>query len=370
VWLKTDRLVFFLIWYIFDIRLNKKGFEMNRLKKYTLPVIGILVFSGNVHAQDVDEIISQERAKIIARQISNNISRRISGDVGDATGAGIGQNASLDFQNPLAASADSKSLLPDSAWLTSSWSEISDDDALNVHVDADIYQVTGGVDKQFGDWFVGLSTTYAYTETEIGLAGGAGSLSTGGAAFGSQSHTHTITVTPYVAFVINQNFFISGLTSYSYSRGEPDTGTINLDSDSDGYTTELDFNAIKVIGDWALTGKTGFRYSHTDTYFDKPSLGGGVNLNQDNDADNWTYLVDARVGYSLGRFVKGLRMSAGALYEYVETEDGEDDGVLYMSTGLDYAVSKSFSVGLSYSHDVNNEDIDINSVAFNLRLAL
>jgi len=314
------------------------------------------VMSGNVmaqgHSDEIAKLISQERAKQIARQISNNIARRISEDLTNAELASIAPTASLGNANPLAASADDvDSWLPDAAWVTSSWSEISDDSALNTHVDADIYQVTGGLDKQLGDWFFGLSTTYAYTETEIG-------------GFGSQSDTHTVTVTPYAAYVINNNFFISALTGYSYSRGEPDVSGINADTDTDEYTSELDLNGLQVIGDWTLNGKAGLRYSHTDRYFDN-----GTPI-ADNDQDNWTYLVDAQVTYSFERFIPGLRMSAGALYEYTETEDGEDDGVLYMGTGIDYYVSKSFTVGMNYSHDVNNEDIDINSVGFNLRLAL
>ncbi len=321
-------------------------------------ILSSLLFSVNVFAQssNIDTIINQERANLIARQISANIVGRITTEISNPEDETL---ASLDMQNPLAASADVNSLLPDSVWVATSWAEISDDDSLNVHVDADIYQVTGGIDKQLGNWFVGLSTTYAYTETEIG-------------GIGSQSDTHSVTVTPYVAFIINKNFFISGLTSYTYTRSEPDTsaiGNFNLDSDTDQYTSELDLNTLKVIGDITLTGKAGFRYSHSDQYFDKPGVG-AFNLNKDNDKDNWTYLVDAQVGYSLARFVKGLRMSAGALYEYVELEDGADDGVLYMSTGLDYSVNKALSVGVRYSHDVNNEDIDINTVALNLRMAL
>ena len=106
----------------------------------------------------------------------------------------------------MAAFADVNFMLPDS-----SWSEISEDKALgNINIDADIYQITGRIDKQLGDCFIGLSTTYANTETEI-------------SEFSTQADTHTVTVTPYAAFVINDNFFISGFTRYSYSRSEPDT---------------------------------------------------------------------------------------------------------------------------------------------------
>lgn len=91
--------------------------------------IGVLavvasVFYGSAFAQsssDIDQIISQERANQIARQISDNIARRISIEVSDATRATLQQNASLGAQNPLAASADLNSLLPDSAWLVASW---------------------------------------------------------------------------------------------------------------------------------------------------------------------------------------------------------------------------------------------------------
>jgi len=321
--------------------------------KYIYKVGGLLAISGvfftsNVFAQGgVEEIIATERARQIARQISGNVSNRILNQISAPEEAQ--QNALLSEQkNPMAASSDGNSYLPDSVWATTSWTEISDDN-ISVNVDADVYQVTGGIDKRFGDVFVGLSTTYAYTETEIG-------------GIGSQGDTHTVSVTPYAAFVLTDNFFISGLTSYSYSRTEPDIAFGNFDSDTDDYTSELTFNAVNAVNDWFFKGKTGFRYRHSDVYNDVSAF-----QPADNDSDDWTYLVDAEVGYSFGHGIRGF---AGALYEYTETENGEDDGVMYMSTGIDYTVSNDLSVGIKYSTDVNNEDIDIHTVGLNLRLAL
>jgi len=321
-------------------------------KKYQkLGLIASVLVSCNVMAQtpgydggEDHHIIEEERGRNIARQISDsiyiNVSDQLLAEENPLYTAGLGQT-------PLAASADKGSVL-DSVWTNVSWTEISND-GLAAQGDDDIYQFTAGVDKRFGNLFVGLTTSYAYTENEVG-------------GVGSQGDIHTVDVTPYAAFVLTKNIFLSATTGYSYTRSEPDVVGVNNDKDRDEYKTELTINGVKSYDNLFIKARAGGRYRHTDDYFD---AGNGAGL--DNDQDEWTYLVDAEVGYIIS---KGLRFYGGALYEYVEKEDGEDDGVLYMSTGIDYSVSKALTVGLKYRTDANNEDVDFHTVGLNLNLAL
>lgn len=306
--------------------------------------LGTMVSNG-AWAEEIsssfEDIISTERARQIARQISNNISNRITLEISE----------SEEGENPLGASADIKALTPDAGWATLSYTEISDDNLPGATLDADIYQSTFGIDKRIGDFFFGLSTTYAYTETEIG-------------GFTTQTQTHSVSATPYLAYVFNKNVFLNLLTGYDYSKNEPDFNFpgFNFDSETDEYNAELTLNGVKAIDNWFFKGRTGARYRHTDTYFETPAF-----TPNDNDQDTWTYLFNAQAGYSFGN---GFRAFAGALYEYYVTEDGEDDGVLYMSTGVDYSLSDALSIGVNYTTDANNEDIDIHTVGMNFRLML
>lgn len=299
---------------------------------------GALLISVDIMAQSLDDIISNERARQIARQVSTNISNRVSLDISDSSNL---------TQNPMGGSSDSISLTPDAGWATLSYTEISDDNLASF--DADIYQTTFGIDKRIDDFYFGLSGTYAYTETEIG-------------GVYTQGHTHSVSATPYLAYVFNKNVFLNLLTGYSYSKSEPDFNGFNFDSESDEYNAELTLNGVKVIDNWMFKGRAGARYRHTDTYFENP-----VSQPADNDQDTWTYLVSSEAGYA---FANGFRAYAGALYEYNVTEDGEDDGVLYMSTGVDYSISDKFTVGVSYATDANNEDVDIHTVGMNVRLSM
>ncbi len=322
---------------------------MKTMKNKVFQLIAVSLFSGAAYAQSPDECCGSEshseleRAREIARQISGDIASRIYDRV---TGNTL-MTASL-AQNPMAASADSGAYMPDGVWGTTSWTEISDDAGF-AHNSSDMYKLTAGVDKRFGDFIVGLTTSYAYTETEFGSGA-------------SQGDVHTVDVTPYAAFILNENIFFAAHTSYAYTRTEPDFNFGNADFDTDEYKTEVTINGVKAIDNWFVKGRAGGRYRHTDIDLDS-----GSGFPFDNDQDEWTYLVDTEVGYV---FSRGYRVYGGALYEYVETEDGEDDGVLYMSAGFDYSVSKDFALGIKYRTDVNNEDFNLHTVSLNMNLAL
>lgn len=331
-------------------------------------ILAILtLFGANaVFAQSVDEIISDQRTRQISRQISDNIARRISSDIDSTFKSSALQNASLSGNNnPMAASADGNTLLNDaSLWSTFSWSRISDDGGnLGANFDVDVFQNTTGLDKKLGDFYFGGSLTYVYSNTQLGFPGGFGNL---------ENNTHSVAITPYIAYVINQNFFLSALSGYTYTNANPKSpfSVPNVDffpeSETDSYNTELALNGLKVIDKWFMKGKVGTRYIHGHTKTD-PIFAGGAQTRDS--TDSWTYLVDGEGGYS---FTNGIRLYTGVLFEYNNPKPslGQADGVFYYNAGIDYAVSRDFTLGAKATTDLNNEDIDLTTIALTARLAL
>lgn len=304
----------------------------------------------------IDQIISDQRARQISRQISDNIARRIASDI-DASFVGPA------VKKLGGASADGSSLMPDSIWSSFSWSRISDDPNLGTPFDVDIYQTTTGVDKRFGDFYVGATLTYAGTVSEI-YPTIAGAASTNGS-------THSVGITPYAAYVINKNFFLSAQSGYTYSN----TNTTNAffaipESESDAYQTEVDLNGIHVVDQWFMKGKIGTRYQHNYNKTDS-ALPGILPAGRSN-LDSWTYLADTEVGYS---FKNGMRPYTGVLYEYNDpnpksNNNNKATSVFYYSAGLDYAYNKKANFGLKVQNDLNNNTIDLFTVALTARLEL
>lgn len=321
-----------------------------------------LLSAGMAFAQsvDVDEIISDQRTRQISRQVSDNIARRISGDIDESFKNSALRTSSLNGNNPLGASADGNTLLNDaSVWDAFSWSRISDDGgSLGSNFDVDIFQNTAGIDKKWGDFYFGGSLTYAYSNTDLSFPGGFGDF---------ENHTHSVSITPYAAYVFNKHFFISALSGYTYTNANPQSPFGSTpESETDSYNSELALNGLHVIDNWFMKGKIGARYIHGHTKTD-PFFAGGTTT-RDN-SDSWTYLVDGEGGYS---FANGIRLYTGVLFEYnnPKPSQGLADGVFYYNAGIDYAVTKDFTMGAKATTDLNNEDIDLTTIALSARLAL
>ncbi len=305
--------------------------------------------SDAVCASGIEDIISDQRARQISRQISDNITRRVVSDI-DAT-----------FVGPMVkkaggASADAHSLMPDSLWSSFSWSRISDDPNLGTPFDVDIYQTTTGLDKQIGDFYFGATLTYAGTVSEL--------YSTFPGVANVNSSVHSVGVTPYVAYVINKHFFLSAMSGYTYSNSNYRGSA--PESETNAYQTEIDLNALQVIDQWFMKGKIGARYQHNHLRTD-PFFPGGT-VTRDNQ-DSWTYLVDSEVGYA---FKNGIRPYTGILYEYnnPKPNQGTATSIFYFSAGVDYVYSKKVSFGTKIQNDLNNNTIDLLTVALTARLAL
>lgn len=300
------------------------------------------------NASGVETIISDQRSRQIARQISGNITNRIASDINPAV-------AGSETENPTGASADRNSLMPDSLWSSFSWSRISNDSSSDGLFDVDVYQTTTGIDKNIGNFYFGTTLTYAGVTADIYPPAD------------MQGSVHSVGLTPYAAYVINKNFFLSAMSGYNYSATNFKSPSFGIpESESDAYQSELDLNGLHVIDQWFMKGKIGARYEHSHTKTDPFFTGGPVT--RDNE-DDWTYLVDTEGGYA---FKNGLRISTGILYEYnnPKPNHGEADGVFYYSAGADYSVNKKLNLGAKVQTDLTNQNIDLTTVALTARLAL
>ena len=284
-----------------------------------------------------------QQSRQIVRQISTYINSRIARDINQAF---FGPKT----ENPDGASADGKSLMPDSLWSAFSWSRLSNDNNSNGVFDTDIYQTTTGIDKKVGDFYFGTTLTYAGSTTDINP--------------NLHSSSHNVGLTPYAAYVFNKNFFLSAMSGYNYSTNNY-RGT-EPESEADAYQTELDLNGLHIIDQWFMKGKVGARYLHIHSKFDPAITGDAVTRSNQ---DSWTYLVDAQAGYG---FKSGLRAFTGILYEYnnPKPNKGRADGVFYYSAGADYSVNKKLSLGTSVQTDLNNPQIDLTTVTLTARLDL
>ncbi|QPK63700.1 autotransporter outer membrane beta-barrel domain-containing protein [Methylomonas sp. LL1] len=303
------------------------------------------------HAENEQRIVSDQQTRQVFRQISSYINSRIERDINPEF---FGPSMAV----TRGASADGNSLLPDSLWSAFSWSRLSNDVKANGDFDANIYQTTTGVDKKFGNFYIGTTLNYAGTSVDINP-------NTVGGMVGSN---HNVGLTPYAAYIINKNFFVSALTGYMYSNSSYRGAAPG--SEMDAYQSEVDLNGLHVIDQWFMKGKAGARYIHSHTKTD-PVIAGGE-IVRDNQ-DSWTYLAEVEGGYA---FKNGLRAFTGVLYEYNDSSEQNLNGVInvagkstfYYSAGADYSVSNKLSLGAKVQTDLNNHYVDLTTVTLTARL--
>ncbi len=255
-------------------------------------------------------------------------------------------------ENQLGASSDSASAYsPDAFWGKHVYTNLTEDGG-NLGYDTDLYQFIGGLDKRIGNFFIGSAVSYVYGETNQA---------------GNNNSTHTIGITPYAAYKINDFLFASGLASYNYTSVNGTEG--RRDADVHNYSGELTLNAFKAIDSFIVKGRGGLRYTHNFT-----SLEGTI----DGSYDQLTWIGDVEFGYHINNKVN---VFTGVLYEYIDKEatvgtnvlavnSVTHDGVVYARAGVNYRVNDELSFGLDASSDLNDEDNDIMSFGASVRLEL
>lgn len=252
--------------------------------------------------------------------------------------------------NKTGASGDSSSYMPDSVWGETNISSLTEHKKNQAGFANNIYQFNGGLDKRQGDLFYGAALTYAYTDNNL--------------VANTDNVMHTVGITPYVAYKINDYLFASGLASYMYSNTSGSAGVRNIDTHD--YSGEANINAFKTIDAFTLKGRAGVRYKHTAS-----SQKGAIGT--DNTFDEITGIVDAQVDY---RFDNGLTLFTGALYNHYAREASRvstlvrGNDVVWMRYGAEYPVAKGFLVGAKIENDLNDKLTNYLTGSVNFRLEL
>jgi hypothetical protein len=253
--------------------------------------------------------------------------------------------------NKVGASSDANNFMPDTFWAETNVSSLTEHKKTAPGFATNIYQFNLGLDKKQGDLFYGAALTYAYTDNNLVL--------------NTDNVMHTVGITPYVAYKINDFLFASALASYYYSNTSGSAGNRNIDTHD--YSTEANLNAFKTFGAITLKGRAGIRYKHANS-----SQKGGF-VGRDNTFDEITGIVDGQVDYT---FDNGLTLFTGALYNHYAREASgastlvRGNDVVWMRYGAEYPIFKGLSLGAKIENDLNDRFVNYLTGSVNMRLEL
>jgi Autotransporter beta-domain len=240
-------------------------------------------------------------------------------------------------------------------WVSPSYTNIHSDSDFNddgididTDVDTDIYQVVGGADKRLGSFYVGASAGYARGETHVSTRE-----SFDGFVFDDEFDvgTHNPSFSPYAAYHIDENFFLTAIAGYS--RAQIDDSP----SDADSAFTDLSVTGLLAVNQWVVTGRFGHRFAYS-VFDDLPSF-------VDDDSFENTLYVTGEVGYRIDRWLPHFR----ANYEHIIPEEGDDADFVFVGVGASYDFSDVFSAGLAYNTELNHlDDFNYNRAVLDIRL--
>lgn len=286
---------------------------MTRIQSLTVsaPVLlGALLLAGSANAQSAEEEVARQTARLISEAISS----RVGEDVGTVYGAPAAEEAG-------ASPAD----LPNTVWGSLTYNRVDFDDG---GPGVDIFQTSIGFDHRFGNLIPGASITgsYATPDDVAGVDGG---------------NLNTVTISPYLAYIINDWLFANGLVGLSLGSFDNPLG----DADTLGVFTQEEINAVFREGEWRFGAKAGHRFSYSEI---DPDAGPST------DSTSHTLIAGGKVGYKFDMVTPYV----GTQYEHLIPDAGDDDDFLYFYVGFKMDVVQEFSMDLSGQAEVVNDTTD------------
>ena len=204
---------------------------------------GLLLIGADAVAQVGQEELSRETARLISDAIASRIEESVS--VPAATNGEEADRRRMGF------------------WGTASHTTLVDDDLVVagaiIDFDLDIIQTNLGVDRRWDDFYLGVTATGAHAEFD-------GSASIGGGITGTVDGTADgAAITPYGAWLFNDNIFVVGLAQFggAFFDGRVTGAGSDLSGSFFGtaLTTEVDLNGIFSHENWRFSGKAGHRFT-------------------------------------------------------------------------------------------------------------
>jgi len=228
---------------------------------------------------------------------------------------------------------------PTTGWIAPSYTTIDFND---LDANIDIYQFVGGIDKRLGSFYAGASAGYARTEPDF---------------FGLESGTDNASFSPYAAYLINDNVFVTGIAGYAREEfdDDDDRSLFNIDPSADTAFTDLSVTGVLPLSQWVVTGRAGHRFAYTKLV-DVPSVfvidDFEIPVAIDDDSFVNTLYVTGEVGYRIERFLPYFR----TIYEHLIPDEGDNSELVFVGVGATYDVSDTVSAGLSYQTELNHLD--------------
>lgn len=273
-------------------------------------IMSTYLASASAFAQSPEEEVARQTARLISEAIGS----RIGEDVEALSAAPAAEEAG-------AAPED----MPNTVWGSLTYNRVDFEDADG---GVDIFLTSIGYDRRFGSFIPGVSLTgsYAAPDDVAGVDGG---------------NLNTATISPYLAYIINEYLFVNGLVGLSLGSFDHPLG----DADLLGVFTQEEINGVLAEGNWRFSGKVGHRFSYSE--FD-PDAGAST------DSTSHTVVAGAKVGHRFDMVTPYV----GTQYEHLIPDEGDDDDFLYFFVGFKMDVVEEFDMDLSGQAEVINDTTD------------
>ena len=281
----------------------------------------LLVGSAAVAQQGQQELTRIYRILVAtetARQISIAIARRIEGTL----------------QLPTPEEVEDAERRRKSFWGTASFTRVVDDelgvvteegeDAESVDFEFDLLQTNLGIDKQWGDAYLGVAASAAHADFE----GSVGDDSV-------EADVDVVAFTPYGAFLLGDNVYITTLAQYFGAFIEGDFAA--------ALGTEIALNGVFSHGNWQFSGRGGHRFNLLGIPFSGSEFG---------TFKVHTFIAGTKVGYQIDEWQPYVQ----AEFEEVLPETGETLEFLYLRPGFTWRPSDRLSFGFEGNVEVANKE--------------
>lgn len=266
--------------------------------------------SGSALAQSAEEEVARQTARLISEAIGS----RIGEDVEAVTVAPAEEAAGAAPEE-----------MPNTVWGSLTYNRVDFDDADG---GVDIFLTSLGYDRRFGSFIPGVSLTGSFASVDdiAGVDGG---------------NLNSATLSPYLAYIVNEYLFVNGLVGLSLGSFDNPLG----DADLLGVFTQEEINGVFAEGDWRFNGKVGHRFSYSEI---DPEAG------PSSDSTSHTIIAGAKVGHHFDMVTPYV----GTQYEHLIPDEGDDDDFLYFFVGFKMDVVEEFDMDLSGQAEVINDTTD------------
>ena len=228
--------------------------------------------------------------------------------------------------------------------------------------DMTIPTILGGWDRDVrGKTLTGVSLAYYQFDETLNPAG-AGQT-------GINIESRSLSVSPYFAFLLNPNYFITTKLNIGFSFTETDfrssSGGFTTSNESETFTFNYGvggaFNALFRPGNFVLKGAAKLDWSAysstTDSTFETRNAGGsllafGSSTTSDSDS-SVTYGFDGEAGLLIG-----ARSYLFASYQWSDSTESGSEASTFANVGFEQKFGKTAALGIKYGTRVGGKDSD------------